>query len=99
MSSVAVKGLNSEIITEISNLRNEPEWLLQWRLKAYRKWQTMAEPHWLEGDYKPIDYQNIQYFAEPTINPFTGKEKGEAMDEGTRSNLTKLGISISEQTG
>ena len=51
-----MKILNEQLIRKISNLRCEPEWLLQWRLEAFEKWQHMKEPHWAEIDYEPIDY-------------------------------------------
>ena len=54
--------LNKELIRKISNLRNEPDWLLQWRLSAFEKWEKMAEPHWAEIDYEPIDYDSLNYY-------------------------------------
>ena len=60
-----MKILNEQLIREISNLRNEPEWLLQWRLSAFEKWQKMKEPHWAEIDYEPIDYDSLNYYNKP----------------------------------
>ena len=57
-----MKILNKELIRKISNLRNEPDWLLQWRLSAFEKWEKMAEPHWAEIDYEPIDYDSLNYY-------------------------------------
>ncbi|MBR4625696.1 MAG: Fe-S cluster assembly protein SufB, partial [Alphaproteobacteria bacterium] len=57
-----MKVLNKELIQNISNLRNEPDWLLQWRLDAFEKWQKMKEPHWAEIDYEPIDYDALNYY-------------------------------------
>ena len=51
-----------KLIKDISKLRNEPDWLLQWRLSAFEKWQKMTEPHWAEIDYEPIDYDSLNYY-------------------------------------
>jgi len=56
--------LNQELIKELSNLRKEPDWLLQWRLAAFEKWKKMTEPHWAEIDYEPIDYDSLNYYNE-----------------------------------
>ena len=53
------KGLNEDVVRLISQKKNEPEWLLEWRLKAYRTWLTMTEPTWQNVKYDPIDYQDI----------------------------------------
>lgn len=58
--------LSENLVREISALRGEPEWLLQWRLDALAAWQKMSEPHWAEIDYQPIDYDNLNYYNEPT---------------------------------
>jgi len=58
--------LSENLIREISARRNEPDWLLQWRLDAYQKWQSMTEPHWGNVDYEPIDYDTLNYYNEPT---------------------------------
>ena len=57
-----MKVLNKKLIENISKLRNEPDWLLQWRLTAFEKWQKMHEPHWAEIDYEPIDYDSLNYY-------------------------------------
>ena len=62
---VAPPGLNEDVIRLISSKKEEPEWLLEWRLKAYRTWQKMTEPHWSNLHYDPIDYQAISYYAAP----------------------------------
>src|SRR5437660_952393 len=59
------RGLNEDIIRQISARKNEPAFLLEWRLKAYRNWLTMEEPCWPNVRYAPIDYQNIIYYAAP----------------------------------
>ena len=57
--------LSENLVREISQRRNEPEWLLEWRLNAFRTWQTMTEPHWAEFEYAPIDYDTLNYYNEP----------------------------------
>src|SRR5215207_10862581 len=67
----APKGLNEDIIRFISAKKNEPEWMLQWRLKAYQHWLKMVEPHWANLHYPAINYQDIIYYSAPKqkINP------------------------------
>ena len=64
-SDVFKKGLSEEVIREISKRNNEPDFILEFRLKAYKHWLTMEEPHWAVSEYPPIDYQNIHYYSEP----------------------------------
>ena len=64
----APPGLNEDIIRFISAKKQEPIWLLEWRLKAFRHWQTMEEPHWQNVNYPPIDYQAIVYYSAPKQN-------------------------------
>src|SRR3954470_3048155 len=59
------RGLSEDTVRLISKKKNEPEWLLEWRLKAYRRWLTMKEPHWPNVSYEPIDYQAISYYSAP----------------------------------
>lgn len=61
----APKGLSEDIIRFISAKKNEPEWMLEWRLDAFRRWKTMTEPNWSRVQYPPIDYQDIYYYAAP----------------------------------
>ena len=67
----APKGLSDDTIRFISAKKNEPEWMLEWRLKAFRHWQKMEEPHWANLHYPKIDYQDIIYYSAPKqkINP------------------------------
>ena len=58
-------GLNEEVIRHISQKKNEPEWLLKWRLKSYEVWQKMAEPSWANIKYPTVDFQDIIYYAAP----------------------------------
>jgi Fe-S cluster assembly protein SufB len=89
-------GLNEDIIRLISAKKNEPEWLLEWRLKAYRHWTTMQEPRWANVHYPPIDYQSIVYYAAPK-----GLEKRpkslEEVDPQILRTYEKLGIPLREQ--
>jgi Fe-S cluster assembly protein SufB len=92
---IAPKGLNEEIIKLISNKKKEPEWLLEWRLKAYRHWLTMKEPRWAHLTFPPIDYQNISYYAAPKI-----KDRPKSLDDidpEIRNTYEKLGIPLEEQ--
>src|ERR1700730_11998746 len=63
------KGLNEEIIRTISAKKDEPDFLLEFRLKAYRKWLEMEEPHWVHAEYPPIDYQDLRYYTAPKHKP------------------------------
>ncbi len=92
---IAPRGLNEEIIRLISAKKNEPDWLLEWRLKAYRHWLTMEEPKWQNVHYSPIDYQAISYYAAPKQ-----KEKPKSLDDidpELRATYEKLGIPLEEQ--
>jgi Fe-S cluster assembly protein SufB len=92
---IAPKGLNEDIIRMISAKKNEPEWLLEWRLKAYRHWLTMKEPKWQNVHYPPIDYNDISYYAAPKQ---TKKPKSlDDIDPELRATYEKLGIPLEEQ--
>ena len=87
-------GLNEDVIKIISNKKNEPEWLLNWRLNAFKKWKKMTEPKWAKINYPEIDYQKISYFSAPK------KKNLESLDEVDPEILktyNKLGIPIEEQ--
>ncbi|MCG8325188.1 MAG: Fe-S cluster assembly protein SufB, partial [Thiotrichales bacterium] len=89
-------GLNEDVIRLISSKKNEPEWLLEWRLKAYRQWCEMQEPCWAHVQYEPIDYQAISYYSAPK----TEKEGPKSLDEVDPKLLEtyeKLGIPLHEQ--
>jgi Fe-S cluster assembly protein SufB len=92
---IAPKGLNEDIIRMISAKKNEPEWLLEWRLKSYRHWLTMKEPQWQNVHYPPIDYNDISYYAAPKQ---TNKAKSlDDIDPELRATYQKLGIPLEEQ--
>ena len=88
-------GLNEEVIRLISIKKNEPEWMLEWRLKAYRLWLTMQEPKWANIKYGPIDYQKIVYYSAPKKKPNL-KDLSE-VDPEIRRTFEKLGIPLEEQ--
>jgi Fe-S cluster assembly protein SufB len=92
----APKGLNEDIIRLISAKKGEPEWLLDWRLKAFRGWQKMTEPHaWPNISYSPIDYQALRYYSAPrTARPLGSLDD---VDPKLLETYQKLGIPLSEQ--
>jgi Fe-S cluster assembly protein SufB len=92
---IAPKGLNEDIVRLISAKKGEPEWLLDWRLRAYRAWLKMTEPSWQKVTYEKVDYQAISYYAAPKE-----KKKLNSMDEvdpEIRATFDKLGIPLIEQ--
>jgi len=91
----APRGLNEDVIRLISAKKQEPAWLLDWRLKAYRTWLTMNEPTWGNIKYGPIDYQRIIYYAAPKKRPdLAGLDE---VDPEIRRTFEKLGIPLEEQ--
>ncbi|RJG11054.1 Fe-S cluster assembly protein SufB [Pseudomonas cavernicola] len=95
-SDAAPRGLNEDVIRLISAKKNEPQWLLDWRLKSYRHWLTMQEPTWQNVHYEPIDYQDIIYYSAP--KPKTpGPKSLDEVDPEMREMFGKLGISLAEQ--
>jgi Fe-S cluster assembly protein SufB len=94
-SDFAPKGLNEDVIRFISNKKNEPKWLLDWRLDAYKRWLTMTEPDWSSVRYPSIDYQDSYYYSAPKDS-----EKLESLDDVDPKLLetyNKLGIPLKEQ--
>lgn len=89
------KGLNEGVIRLISQKKKEPEFMLEWRLKAYRHWLTMREPKWANITYGPIDYQDIIYYAAP--KPKKDVKSLDDIDPEIRAMYDKLGISLKEQ--
>ena len=94
-SDKAPVGLNEDIIRLISAKKEEPAWLLEWRLKAYRHWLTMSEPTWQNVKYDPIDYQAIHYYSAPR----QAKKPGslDEVDPKLLATFAKLGIPLTEQ--
>ena len=94
-SELAPKGLNEDIIRLISQKKSEPEWMLEWRLKAYRNWLKMTEPTWANVRYPPIDYQAIHYYAAP--KKMEGLTSLDEVDPKLLETFEKLGIPLQEQ--
>ncbi len=92
----APKGLNEDIIRFISAKKEEPEWLLEWRLKAYAHWLEMPEPEWAKVDFPPIDYQDAYYYAAPKSDEDKPKSLDE-VDPKLLETYEKLGIPLHEQ--
>src|SRR6267142_1797938 len=88
-------GLDEGVVREISRLKNEPPFMLEWRLKAYRRWLTMKEPHWPNVKYPPIDYQAASYFSAPRKKTTLGSL--EEVDPEILKTYEKLGIPLLEQ--
>ena len=89
------KGLNEDVIRLISKKKNEPEWLLEFRLNAFRKWQTMEEPNWGHLKYDKVDYQDIIYYAAPKQKEL--KKSLDEVDPELLATFDKLGIPLREQ--
>jgi Fe-S cluster assembly protein SufB len=89
-------GLSEDIVRLISKKKNEPEWLLEWRLKAYRHWLTMKEPKWHNVHYPPIDYQSIIYYSSPK-RPTDGPKSLSEVDPKLLETYEKLGIPLHER--
>ncbi|MGN6471473.1 MAG: Fe-S cluster assembly protein SufB, partial [Rhizobiaceae bacterium] len=94
-SDKAPKGLNEDIIRLISAKKNEPEWMLEWRLGAFRRWLTMDEPTWARVHYPKIDFQDISYYAAP--KNFGGPKSLDEVDPELLKTYEKLGIPLKEQ--
>jgi len=90
-------GLDEDIIGLISDKKHEPEWMLAWRLKAYRHWLTMKEPRWANVKYPPIDYQAIRYFAAPKKATASGPQSLDEVDPKLLETYEKLGIPLRER--
>jgi Fe-S cluster assembly protein SufB len=92
---LAPKGLNEGTIRLISARKEEPEWLLAWRLKAYAAWQQMQEPHWARVEHAPIDYQDLHYYAAPKKK--AGPKSLDEVDPELLRTYEKLGIPLKER--
>ncbi|HEV2833337.1 MAG TPA: Fe-S cluster assembly protein SufB, partial [Hanamia sp.] len=95
-TDVIKKGIDEDIIRLISSKKNEPDWMLEWRLKAYHQWMKMEEPKWPNVTYPKINYQDIIFYAAPKSK----KAKLGSLDEvdpELRKTFDKLGISLNEQ--
>ena len=93
-SEKAPKGLSEDTVRFISAKKNEPEWMLAWRLEAYKRWLTMREPSWARVNYPKIDYQNAYYFSAPKKNALASLDE---VDPEILKTYAKLGIPLREQ--
>src|SRR6201990_3532090 len=91
----APKGLSEDTVRFISARKNEPEWMLEWRLAAYRRWTQMKEPDWARVHYPKINYQNAYYYAAPKNTP--KKQSLDEVDPKLLETYNKLGIPLNEQ--
>jgi Fe-S cluster assembly protein SufB len=88
-------GLSEEVVRKISSKKDEPDWMVEWRLKAYRRWLTMKEPRWPNVHYEPIDYQAISYYSAPkSVTPLQSLDE---VDPDILDTYKKLGIPLHEQ--
>lgn len=88
-------GLDEDTIREISRRKEEPEWMLEFRLNAFEKWKKMVEPHWANAQYDPIDYQAISYYSAPRMKPRL--DSIDEVDEELLETFERLGIPLAEQ--
>ncbi len=89
------KGLNEDVVRKISEIKGEPDWLLEWRLKAYKHWLTLKEPKWPKVKYKSPDFQDIRYFSAPKQKPKLNSL--DEVDPELLDTFEKLGIPLEEQ--
>ena len=94
-SDKAPKGLSEDIVRFISARKNEPEWMLEWRLDAYRRWLTMEEPDWARVDYPKIDYQDLYYYSAP--KSMSGPQSLDEVDPELLRTYDRLGIPLRER--
>ena len=92
---IAPKGLKEDTVRLISERKGAPEWMLEWRLKAFRMWLEMKEPEWAKVSHPPIDYQDAHYFAQPKKKP--GPKSLDEVDPELLKTYAKLGIPLHEQ--
>lgn len=96
------KGLNKNIVTAISEKRKEPEWMLNFRIKAYNEWVKMKEPHWLNANYKKLNYQDYIYYSAPVSNNTNHKnvkldKNNQFLTKEVKKTFSKLGIPTQEE--
>lgn len=94
-SEIAAQGLSEDTVRFISAKKNEPEWMLEWRLKAFRAWQKMKEPKWAHVHYPPVNYQDLYYYAAP--KPKKKLNSLDEVDPEVLATFEKLGIPLEEQ--
>jgi len=89
-------GLGEDVVRVISEKKDEPEWMLEWRLKSYRHWLTMSEPSWAHVHHSPIDYHAISYYSAPKVRG-DGPKSLDEIDPKLLETYKKLGIPLEEQ--
>src|SRR5947199_3651287 len=94
-SDTLAPGLSEDTVRIISKKKEEPEWMLEWRLKAFRRWQSMSEPHWPNVKYEPIDYKGISYYSAPKKQKTLGSL--DDVDPEILKTYQRLGIPLHEQ--
>src|ERR1700716_4015355 len=94
-SDKAPKGLSEDTVRFISAKKNEPDWMLAWRLDAYRRWLTLSEPTWARVDFGPIDYQDLYYYSAPKKKD--GPKSLDEIDPEILKTYDKLGIPLRER--
>ena len=94
-TEIIEKGLNEDVVRLISQKKGEPDWMLEFRLKAYNYWKTLKEPKWGHVHVPPIDYQEISYYADPLAK----KPKNKEIDPELEKTFDKLGIPLEERLG
>jgi Fe-S cluster assembly protein SufB len=94
-SEKAPKGLTAETVRYISAKKNEPDWMLQWRLESFERWLQMREPDWAKLNYPKIDYQDAYYYSEPKSKPKL--DSLDQVDPKLLETYKKLGIPLNEQ--
>src|SRR3954452_22048167 len=87
-------GLSEDVVRQISAKKNEPEWMTEWRLQAYRRWVGMKEPTWSRVHYPKIDYQDLHYYAAPKRNALASLDE---VDPEILKTYARLGIPLKEQ--
>ena len=95
-TDVVPRGLSEDVVRLISSKKNEPQWMLDWRLQAYHHWLTLKEPSWQNAYYDPIDYQDIIYYSAPKAKT-DGPKSLDEVDPEIVAMFNKLGISLAEQ--
>ena len=89
------KGLNEAVVRAISAKKNEPEWMLDFRLKAFKHWETLEEPHWAKAEYAPLDYQDYSYYSAPTCGSCDSESGSESeVDPEVAKAFAELGVPI-----
>ncbi|MBN2606626.1 MAG: Fe-S cluster assembly protein SufB [Thiotrichales bacterium] len=88
------KGISEEVVRAISAKKNEPEWMLEFRLKAYRHWLTMEEPHWAKANYDPLDYQDYSYYSAPECSACGGDTC--AADEAKKAEIAEMDLEVAK---